>query len=75
MAHFKVLERTFLGTTLHEEGAIVEIKNTDPSKGGMRPGRTLAECSAEGVLKASKPAKQAPEKAPEAPASDVSDLG
>lgn len=76
MAFFKVIERTFLGMALHEEGAIVEIKNTDPARGGMRPGKTLAECSEDGTLKASKPAKQhAPEKAPAVPTETASDLG
>jgi hypothetical protein len=60
MAYYKVLELSFVGVALAQEGSVVDI-NDDPNNGGMTPGANLAACDAEGNLTAakSKPAKAA----------------
>ena len=55
MAYYKVLEKSFIGYKLVEEGEIVNI-NDDPDNGGMTPSGNLAKCDAEGNLEAAKPA-------------------
>ena len=69
MAFYKVLELSFIGDKLCQPGTVVDINN-DPAKGGMRPGKALAACDAEGNLVASKPAKPSAKLVPAA-----SDLG
>lgn len=71
MAFYKVLELSFIGDRLCQPGTVVDINN-DPDKGGMRPGKALAACDAEGNLVAAKPAKK-PAPAAQVPA--ASDLG
>ena len=66
MAYYKVLEKSFIGYKLVEEGEIVNI-NDDPANGGMTPEGNLAKCDEEGNLEAAKPA--AKKKA--APAADL----
>jgi hypothetical protein len=65
MAFYKVLELSFIGEKLCPPGTVVNI-NDNPNDGGMRPGKALAACDADGNLKASKPAKK-----PEPVASDL----
>lgn len=70
MAYYKVLELSFVGTALVQEGAVVDI-NDDPNDGGMTPGANLAACDAEGNLTAAKPAaKSKPAKGAKAPAGE-----
>lgn len=56
MAFYKVLETSFIGHSLAQEGAVVDI-NDDPTNGGMAPGSNLAACDAEGNLTAAEGAK------------------
>lgn len=49
MAYFKVLEQSFIGSSLVAEGAVVEI-NDDIASGGFTPGNNLAACDADGNL-------------------------
>lgn len=55
MATYKVLEKSFIGYKLVEEGEIVNI-NDDPDNGGMTPSSNLAKCDEDGNLEAAKPA-------------------
>lgn len=57
MAFYKVLEQSFIGQKICNEGEIVEI-NDDPAKGGMVPSSNLAACDEEGNLTAAAPAKK-----------------
>jgi hypothetical protein len=56
MAHYKVLEKSFIGLKLYEAGEVVEI-NDNPDKGGMTPGDNLAKCDSDGNLAAAQGAK------------------
>lgn len=49
MAFYKVLEQSFIGSSLVAEGAIVDI-NDDVASGGYTPGTNLAACDADGNL-------------------------
>lgn len=64
MALYKVLELSFIGNTLRQEGEIVDI-NDNPKKGGMEPGANLAACDADGNL------LKAPKRRADAPAADA----
>lgn len=57
MAFYKVLEKSFIGYKLVEEGEVVNI-NDDPENGGMTPSGNLAKCDENGNLEATKPAKK-----------------
>ena len=62
MAKYKVLEQSFIGLKLCEEGETVDI-NDDPANGGMSPGTNLAACDEDGNLLAAKPAAKSKAKA------------
>ena len=49
MAFYKVLEQSFIGSSLVAEGALVDI-NDDVASGGYTPGTNLAACDADGNL-------------------------
>lgn len=73
MAYFKVLEISFIGTALLQEGAVVDI-NDDPENGGMHVGTNLAACDADGNLLAAEGAKAKPKAKAKAPAESGNDL-
>lgn len=56
MAFYKVLEVSYIGGSIRQEGEVVEI-NDDPTTGGMRPKGNLAKCDKDGNLTAAKGAK------------------
>lgn len=56
MAFYKVLETSFIGSSIAEAGAVVDI-NDDAATGGMSPGTNLAACDANGDLLAAEGAK------------------
>ena len=57
MARYKVLATSFIGSSIVNEGDVVEI-NDDVANGGMEPGSNLAKVDDEGEPEASKPARK-----------------
>lgn len=74
MAFYKVLEASFIGHSLVEAGAVVDI-NDDAAAGGMTPGKNLAACDADGNLTALEAAKAPKAKASKPAATKTTDEG
>jgi hypothetical protein len=57
MNYYKVLDTSYINGAIRQAGDVVRI-NDDPAKGGMRPGKFLVPCDAEGNEVARKRGKQ-----------------
>jgi len=57
--YYKLIETTYINNAMRQAGEVVRI-NDDPANGGVRPGKTLVACDAEGnELKVKPKRKQA----------------
>jgi hypothetical protein len=47
MNHYKLTETTYIKGAVRQPGEVVSF-NDNPSRGGMRPGKTMIPCEADG---------------------------